>query len=146
MVVFACSIKACEILQVHPPPENISLQDWEKASEMNGVIGLVVILYKTKELDEKLSNITHPELEHFVRQAARLKHCKGVPSQRISQTRQDYSNVQLVLLKKYHLQALKGCHDELGHLGLECMLDLSTDQFYWLNMQVIAKHHVRSCD
>ena len=27
-----------------------------------------------------------------------------------------------------------GCHDMVGHLGLECMLDVMCDQFFWPHM------------
>ena len=33
------------------------------------------------------------------------------------------------------LQALKGCHDDLGHLGIERTSDLLRDQFYWPGMK-----------
>ena len=42
--------------------------------------------------------------------------------------------MQLVLLTTLRLQALKGCHDDLGHLGIERILDLLRDQFYWPGM------------
>ena len=38
--------------------------------------------------------------------------------------------------------ALKGCHDQIGHLGLECMLDLMHDQFFWPHMAAQAKEHI----
>ena len=41
--------------------------------------------------------------------------------------------------------ALKGCHDEVGHLGLECMLDLMHDRFFWPRMAVQAKEHIGKC-
>ena len=41
--------------------------------------------------------------------------------------------------------ALKGCQDQVGHLGLECMLDLMHDQFFWPHMAAQAKEHIRKC-
>ena len=41
--------------------------------------------------------------------------------------------------------ALKGCHDEVGHLGLECMLDLMHDRFYWPHRAAQAKEHISKC-
>ena len=41
--------------------------------------------------------------------------------------------------------ALKGCHNEVGHLGLEYMLDLMHDRFYWPHMAAQAKEHIRMC-
>ena len=41
---------------------------------------------------------------------------------------------QLVLPATHREITLKGCHDEVGHLGLENMLDLMCDQFFWPHM------------
>ena len=54
--------------------------------------------------------------------------------------------VQLVLLTALRLQALKGCHDDLGHLGIERTLDLLRDQFYWLGMTEDMTRHIQHCE
>ena len=41
--------------------------------------------------------------------------------------------------------ALKGCHDEVGHLGLEHMLNLMCDWFYWPHMATQAKELISKC-
>ena len=41
--------------------------------------------------------------------------------------------------------ALRGCHDEVGHLGLEHMLDLMCDRFFWPHMAAQAKEHIGKC-
>ena len=43
------------------------------------------------------------------------------------------------------MQALEGCHDDLGHLGIERTLDLLRDQFYWLSMTEDMTRHIRQC-
>ena len=53
--------------------------------------------------------------------------------------------MQLVLPPAYREVALKGCHDEVGHLGLERMLDLMRDRFFWPHMAVQAKEHIGKC-
>ena len=42
----------------------------------------------------------------------------------------DRNILQLVLPESFRMQTLKGCHDDLGHLGVERTLDLLRDQFY----------------
>ena len=49
------------------------------------------------------------------------------------------------MLAAYRETALKGCHDEVGHLGLECMLDLIHDHFFWSHMAAQAKEHIDQC-
>ena len=53
--------------------------------------------------------------------------------------------MQLVLPTAQREVALRGCHDEVGHLGLECMLDLMCDRFFWPCMAVQAKDHIGKC-
>ena len=57
----------------------------------------------------------------------------------------DETLLQLVLPPAYREVALKGCHDEVGHLGLECMLDLMRDRFFWPHMAVQVKEHIGKC-
>ena len=51
--------------------------------------------------------------------------------------------MQLVLPESFRMQALKGCHDDLGHLGVERTLDLLRDWFYWPGMTEDATRHIR---
>ena len=53
--------------------------------------------------------------------------------------------LQLVLPTAQREVALRGCHDEVGHLGLECMLDLVHDRFFWPHMVAQAKKHIGKC-
>ena len=41
----------------------------------------------------------------------------------------DQNTLHLVFPTALRLQALKGCHDDLGYLGIERTLDLLRDQF-----------------
>ena len=51
----------------------------------------------------------------------------------------DQNTMQLVLPKTLKIQALKGCHDDLGHLGIERTLDLLRDQ-------ILLAWHDGRCD
>ena len=50
--------------------------------------------------------------------------------------------LQLVLPAAQREVALRGCHDEVGHLGLEHMLHLMHNRFFWPSMAAQAKEHV----
>ena len=50
--------------------------------------------------------------------------------------------MQLVLPTAQREVALRGCHDEVGHLGLDYMLELMCDRFFWPCMAVQAKEHI----
>ena len=57
----------------------------------------------------------------------------------------DWKTMQLVLSTTLRIQALKGCHDALGHLGIERTLDLLRDQFYWPRMAEDMTRHIQQC-
>ena len=54
--------------------------------------------------------------------------------------------MQLVLATTLRIQALKWCHDDVGHLGIERILDLLRDQFYWPGMTEDPTRHIRQCE
>ena len=86
-----------------------------------------------------------PELNLYKREQNNLTLQKGILYRRASPRESDKSLLQLVLPPAYREVALKGCHNEVGHLGLECMLDLMRDRFFWPHMAVQAKEHVGKC-
>ena len=53
--------------------------------------------------------------------------------------------LQLVLPAAQREVALRGCHKEVGHLGLEQILDLMCDRFFWPFMAAQAKEHIGKC-
>ena len=44
------------------------------------------------------------------------------------------NTMQLVLPEACRKQALQGCHDDVGHLGIEQTIDLLRDHFCWPRM------------
>ena len=53
--------------------------------------------------------------------------------------------LHLVLPATQREVALRGCHDQVGHLGLEHMFDLMHDQFFWPCMAAQEKEHIVKC-
>ena len=45
----------------------------------------------------------------------------------------------------HQVTVLRGCHDEVSHLGICCMLDLMHEHFFWPQMATSAKLHVKKC-
>ena len=58
----------------------------------------------------------------------------------------DRNTMQLVLPETFMKQALQGCHDDLGHLGIEQTIDLLRDQFYWPGMMEDMTRHIKQCE
>ena len=47
---------------------------------------------------------------------------------------------------KLQQQAMKACHDDISHLGLERSLDLLKDRFYWAGMFTNMENNIQTCD
>ena len=52
---------------------------------------------------------------------------------------------QLVVPQAYRQRAIEGCHDQVGHLGQDRVLDLPRDQFYWPGMHIDVVTYINSC-
>ena len=53
--------------------------------------------------------------------------------------------MQLVLPESFREHALQGCHDDLGHLGIEQTIDLLRDCFYCPGMMEDTTRHIKQC-
>ena len=51
-------------------------------------------------------------------------------------------NLQLVLPKKFHRTVFKELHEEMGHLGVERVLHLARERFFWPRMKRDIEHYV----
>ena len=71
---------------------------------------------------------------------------KGALYHKIEISCPDRSTIQLVLPEAFRKQALQGCHDDLGHLRIEQMIDLLRDHFYWPAMLADMTKHIRQCE
>ena len=55
------------------------------------------------------------------------------------------TRLQLVLPPSHRTKAIAGCHDQVGHLGQDRVLDLLRDQFYWHGMHTDVTSYINSC-
>ena len=49
---------------------------------------------------------------------------------------------EFVIPKQYRLQAIRGCHDDIGHLGTSWSIK---DRFFWPNMIKDVEKHIKNC-
>ena len=143
----SCSLRACEELQVETKPGNMTLEQWVEAQNEDPTIGQIRSLFQSHSLGNyKLQPNDSEELRLYLKQRGRFKMRKNILYRKIQTTRMDRSPLQLVLPTTYRKIALQGCHNDVGHLGIERMLDLLRDRFYWPNMQADAEQHVKTCE
>ena len=86
-----------------------------------------------------------PKLGQYKREKNNLVLKKGVLYRRARPRESEGTLLQLVLPTAQREVALRGCHDEVGHLGLEHMLDLMCNRFFWPHMAAQAKEHIGKC-
>ena len=61
---------------------------------------------------------------------------------RKSQVTSNRARLQLVLPTEYRHKAMAGCHDQIGHLGQNRVLELLRDRFYWPGMHMDVASYI----
>ena len=57
----------------------------------------------------------------------------------------DRARLQLVPPLSHRQKAMAGCHDQIGHLGQDRVLELLRDRFFWSGMQMDVASYINSC-
>ena len=83
------------------------------------------------------------ELKAFIRNRKHLVLRQGVMYKK---TKVDVGTKHLLVVPQaYRQRAIEGCHDQVGLLGQDRVLDLLRDRFYWPGMQVDVVSYINSC-
>ena len=124
----------------------MTLDDWQQAQEVDPVLGIIIKRLQEGMLEQEwCKKIDSPKLHQYKRERNNLVIQKGILYRQARPRESEETLLQLVLPTAHREVALKGCHNEVGHLGLECMLDLMHDRFFWPCMAVQAKEHIEKC-
>ena len=144
---YACSARATEELKNHLQPSKMGHKEWKAAQLRDPTISTIYKMVVNKTLSHRRpSSNDDPEVRSYLHQKSRLKIRHGVLFRHINtQQRPDRNNMQLCLPKEYRKEALEGCHDNVGHFGLDRTIDLLRDRFYWPYMLEDTKDYVGSC-
>lgn len=97
---------------------------------------------KVKPKSCRLPN--NPEMRALLKEFDNLTMKRGVMHR--STTVQDKERLQIVLPSEYRPLALKGLHDDIGHLGRDKTLQLVRDRYYWPKMTADVESKVKGCD
>ena len=118
--------------------------DWLRVQAKDPIIHDLIQWYGTKEL-HKSREKDSLEMKQFLHQRGKLIMRNGIlygKNDNKGSECPDWNTMQLVLLTALRLQALKGCHDDLGHFGIERTLDLLRNRFYWPGMTENVTRHI----
>lgn len=126
---------------IHSTLPQISHEQLAKAQREDPEIGEIIKLKET-------SNVLTDEVRRSVKGLARklLYEWSQLHFEDGVLYRRTPGRKQLVLPKKYHAIALKHLHDDMGHVGLERVLHLARERFYWPYMKKYIEEYVtRRC-
>ena len=125
----------------------MTMSDWVKVQAEDPVIGNLIQWYKAREL-HKGKDTDSPEMKQFLKQRSKLLLRNGILYHKNATQETecpDRNTMQLIPPAMFRMQALRGCHDDLGHLGIERTLDLLRNQFYWTSMTEDVTGQIRQC-
>ena len=125
-------------------PNCMTTSDWVKVQVKNHVIQDMIQWNGTREL-HKGKDTDSPKMKQFLQQRGKLIMRNGILYHKNDIKESECPNqntMQLVLPTALRLQALKRCHDDQGHLGIERTLHLLRDQFYWPGMTEDVTRHI----
>ena len=144
---YACSVKIVEDLQPNLEPARMDSKALAKAQNQDPTLSAIKRMIRNKSLfRRRATSRDSPELKTYIHQRTKLKLRAGVLYRYTEDwSRPDRSSMQLCLPPPFRKEALEGCHDNIGHLGLDRTLDLLRDRFYWPHLLDDAKNHVSTC-
>ena len=124
----------------------MTIDNWNQAQWSDAVLHLVIARLQDGSLGQhQLKPTDPPELQQFFHECNHLKLRWGNLYRIIPPKESQEALFQLVLPAKHWETALRGCHSEVGHLGLEWILDLMHDCFFWPFMAAEAREHINKC-
>ena len=127
---YSCNLHILDSVQDSHHVACMTLKDWHQAQQADPTLSLVISKLWDGTLGWWQSKQTDPP---------------KCPIQKNQTQEIEETLFQLVLPAPHSEVTLKGCHDDVGHLGLECMLDLMHDWFLWPHMAAQAKEHIGKC-
>lgn len=115
---------------LHPTLKNFSTEELRKAQNFDSTIGPVLKLVQQEKLHDADKNAFSRKSQILMREKKRL----FLDDDGLLR-RQSKEISQLVLPKKYHRRVYFELHEEMGHLGVERVLHLARERFYWPGME-----------
>ena len=115
-------------------------RDWGELQRQDSSIGPVMAV-----LEGETSDLTLDEEGSALLRCKKHLHMRdGVLCRR--RMDDDEEVYQIVLPKKFRLQAISSCHDDMGHMGRERTMSLLRARFFWPGMTKSVEDHVSKCD
>ena len=126
-------------------PQGMTPLQWCQAQAKDPAIHHIVESIQNKILKHlKIQGEMPSELKALIRLRKQLILKQGVLYRRITPV-DAKPRLQLILPPSYCTKAIEGCHDQVGHLGQDRVLEMLRDQFYWPGMHTDMASYLNSC-
>ena len=117
-------------------------EQWKTEQSNDDTISQILRALKNKEGPNSLTTELAKQMYRY-RSKLILRH--GLLYKKYYDINLMEDRMQFILPRKYHVQVLEACHNNVGHLGIERTLSLLRDRFYWSNMTKDVENYVKSC-
>ena len=137
--------KVVGVLSRDSMPPGMTSLEWSQAQLNDPARCQIIQAIQNKTLDKlKIKQDMHSDLKAFLRVRKQFKLKQGI-SYRKSQVNNDRARLQLVLPTSHSQNAMAGCHDQIGHLGQDRVLELLRNRFYWPGIDMDVASNINSC-
>ena len=138
---YSSDLHILDILQDSKQIGSMTLEEWHQAQGVDPVLSLVIVRLRDGMLGKAQSKATDlPKVSQYGWEWNCVIFKKGILCRQARPRELEETLLQLVLPAAYREVALRGCHDKVGHLGLEHMLDLmhvtGSSGLAWLHRQM----------
>ena len=124
----------------------MTFEDRHQAQQADPALSLVITRLWDQTLGKGQSKVTGPpKVSQYRWEHNHILLKQGILYRQARPRELEETLLQLVLPAAQREVALKGYNDEVGHLGLEHMLNLMPDRFFWPHMAAQAREHIRKC-
>ena len=130
--------------QVVPPVQDLGAEfdvlDWPKIQQDDEVLGAVInILQGHASADD----FDDQDIHDLLKEKGHLEICDDILCRR--KIHNNDTIYPLVIPKERRLSALEGCHNDVGHMGKDRVLDLLRERFFWPGMAKDTATHIERC-
>ena len=119
--------------------------EWSQGQTEVPAIYQIIWAIQNKSLEKlKIKKEMYSDLKAFLRIRKQFKLKQRILYRKLQVT-DDRAKLQLALPIAYRQKAMAGCHDQIGHLGQDRVLELLRDRFYWPGMLMDVASYINSC-
>ena len=137
-------VQVVDALSKDKTPPDMTALEWCHARAQDPIITQIIGEINSKTIGKIKIKMGMPsELKALIRNKKQLALKQGVLYKK---TKVDARTKHLLVIPQaYRQRAMERCHDQVGHLGQDRVLDLLRDRFYWPGMHVDVVSYINSC-